>query len=115
MQGLAHSAYATFIFTNRCLLIAINIFISFPFSRDKAPVRGAKKSKERITLGLLCNSTGSNLEKLCVIGRAAKPHSFRNWSVGKFVHYYHNKTAWMTTTVRLIPPRVDPLAVVVAS
>lgn len=83
---------------------AINTFTSPPFPRDTTPaaVRGAKRSKERITLGLLCNSTGSNLEKLCIIGRAAKPHCFRNWNVSKFAHYYHNKTAWMTTSVRIL-------------
>ncbi len=54
-----------------------------------------KNSKERITLGLLCNSTGECMEKPCVVGKAVKPHCFCNWNVSRFVHYYSNSTAWM--------------------
>jgi DDE superfamily endonuclease len=65
-------------------------------------MRGTKNSKERITIGLLCNSTGECMEKLCVIGKAAKPHCFRNWAADRTVHYYNNSTAWMKDTITVL-------------
>lgn len=36
-----------------------------------------------------------------MIGKAAKPHCFRNWNASRYVHYYNNSTAWMKENVSL--------------
>jgi len=63
------------------------------------PWLGPKTPKERITLSHACNADGSHMHKVHVIGRAAKPHSFRGWcpvKQGRAGLYHNNKTAWQT-------------------
>ena len=65
-----------------------------------APVRGTKKSKERISVALCANADGSDKLKPLVIGKAARPRCFpKAFNVQSVVHYYHNKKAWMTSVI----------------
>jgi hypothetical protein len=59
---------------------------------------GRKKDKQRITLSLCCNATGTDKRELFVIDKAKCPRSFpkkfqpqRDWEV----RYRNNKKAWM--------------------
>ena len=58
---------------------------------------GGKRSKERITVALACSLTGE-FDTPLVIGRAAKPHCFRNLNPATQlpVSWFSNKKAWMT-------------------
>jgi hypothetical protein len=75
---------------------------------DGKQVPGTKLSMERITVGLLCNATGTDLEPLSTIGKAAKPRPFKNWDVRQHVRYYNNSTAWMKEDVSPPPPPTPP-------
>lgn len=57
---------------------------------------GGKMSKERITVMVAANMTGSEKRKLFVIGKAKRPRCFRNVKSLPVV-YEHNKKAWMTS------------------
>ena len=62
------------------------------------PIWGRKKDKTRVTFLACTNSTGTEKFPLYVVGRAAKPHCFRNISIEDLgVVYAHSKKAWMTT------------------
>ncbi|XP_041372694.1 tigger transposable element-derived protein 4-like [Gigantopelta aegis] len=56
---------------------------------------GGKKSKDRITLLVTANMTGTEKLKLLVIGKSAKPRCFKNVR-SLPVDYRSNKKAWMT-------------------
>ena len=62
------------------------------------PLKGNKVTKDRITVGLCVNSTGTERLKPLVISTAKKPRCFRAWKP-TMVHYYSNKKAWMTGEV----------------
>jgi hypothetical protein len=60
---------------------------------------GNKKIKERVTVSLTCNVTGTDKRPLMLIGKAARPRSFpRSFEPKRVlgVTYANNKTAWMT-------------------
>ena len=64
------------------------------------PVKGTKKSKERITIGLCANADGSEKLKPIVVAKAARPRCFpKTFNVQSLVHYYHNKKSWMTSLI----------------
>jgi hypothetical protein len=59
---------------------------------------GRKKDKQRITVSLCCNATGTDKRELFVIGKSKRPRSFprnfqpeRDWGI----RYRHNNKAWM--------------------
>ena len=56
-----------------------------------------KKSKERITVLVGANMTGTEKLPLLVIGKSLKPRCFKNASVP--VQYTANRKAWMTSAV----------------
>ena len=63
--------------------------------------KGGKKSKERLTVALLVNQTGE-FEKPIVIGKCAKPRSFKNSKPDspRFpVRWHYTKNAWMTSDI----------------
>ena len=63
------------------------------------PVKGEKRSKERITVALCCNATGTDKIRPFVIGRAARPRCFgKDFDPCMYVDYRYNKKAWMTNT-----------------
>jgi hypothetical protein len=64
-----------------------------------APIAGSKKSKERITMGLCCNATGSEMLKPVVIGQRKSPRCFKNFNHSSLVYYFHSAKGWMNTAI----------------
>ncbi|KAG0438188.1 Tigger transposable element-derived protein 6, partial [Dictyocoela muelleri] len=63
-------------------------------------VHGRKKSKERITIGLGVNSTGSEKITPLIIGKSAMPRALKNINLKNLgIDYYSNKCAWMTASI----------------
>ena len=61
---------------------------------------GGKRSKERITLLLGSNMTGTDKLKPLVIGKAAKPRCFKGINIDSLpVLYRANAKAWMTSQI----------------
>ncbi|UYV81531.1 TIGD6 [Cordylochernes scorpioides] len=61
--------------------------------------RGVKRMKQRITVLLCCNSTGTDKRRLLIIGKSAKPRCFRNFSPHFYCTYTFNSKAWMTSSI----------------
>ena len=59
---------------------------------------GGKQSKERISVLVGSNMSGTEKLKLLVIGKSGKPRCFKNVK-SLPVHYRHNKKAWMTKDI----------------
>ena len=60
-------------------------------------VRGVKASKDRITIALAANGTGNHKLKPFVITKVQRPRCFgKTYNPQTYVHYRHNKKAWMT-------------------
>lgn len=52
--------------------------------------------KDRITIAVCVNATGSDRLKLLVIYTAKRPRDFgKTWQASDFVDYFDNKKAWM--------------------
>uniref|UniRef100_A0A1B6JVI3 HTH CENPB-type domain-containing protein n=1 Tax=Homalodisca liturata TaxID=320908 RepID=A0A1B6JVI3_9HEMI len=59
---------------------------------------GFKTSKDRITVALCSNASGTHKLPLFVIGKAAKPRAFKNINMDALPVYYRSqKSAWMDT------------------
>lgn len=58
---------------------------------------GRKIKKERFTFMLCSNADGSNKIKPLIIGKAKKPHCFKDFN--NPLDYNHSKTSWMTSTI----------------
>jgi hypothetical protein len=61
---------------------------------------GRKKDKQRVTVSLVCNASGSEKQGLFIIGKAKRPRSFPKSFQPKRdvgIRYANNKTAWMTS------------------
>ena len=71
----------------------------------KGKVAGRKKEMQRVTVGLACNSTGTEKLRPIVVGKSAKPRCFKNkgkdWSVRTHLgmEYHWNKAAWMLGSI----------------
>ncbi|UYV78592.1 hypothetical protein LAZ67_16002085 [Cordylochernes scorpioides] len=61
--------------------------------------RGVKRMKQRITVLLCCNSTGTDKRRLLIIGKSAKPRCLRNFSPHFYCTYTSNSKAWMTSSI----------------
>lgn len=59
--------------------------------------KGGKTAKDRLTVGLFCNATGTDRFKPVFIGKAMRPRCFgKHWSPDVLpALYYHNEAAWM--------------------
>ncbi|UYV62810.1 hypothetical protein LAZ67_2002000 [Cordylochernes scorpioides] len=55
--------------------------------------RGVRRMKQRITVLLCCNSTGTDKWRLLIIGKSAKPRCFRNFSPHFYCTYTSNSKA----------------------
>lgn len=65
-----------------------------------APVSGTKRNKQRVTVALVCNATGTHKVKPIVVAKAKRPRCFgKRFDPAIYCHYYHNKTAWMTSSI----------------
>ena len=59
-----------------------------------------KKDKFHITVGLACNSDGSEKLEPIFIGKASKPRCFKKQSPEQCGFYYwNNSKAWMTSSL----------------
>jgi hypothetical protein len=64
------------------------------------PVSGTKKAKDRVTVLLTANATGSEKLKPLLIHKYKNPHSIRNIEKKKMpVNYFWNKSAWMQKSI----------------
>ena len=62
--------------------------------------KGFKHCKERLTVLVTVNSTGTHKLKLLTIGKSQRPRCFRGKDAGTMPSYWKaNKTAWMTTDI----------------
>ncbi|CAF4442073.1 unnamed protein product, partial [Rotaria magnacalcarata] len=65
---------------------------------SKEECKGGKKSKERLTVLLCSNLTGTVKLKPVVIGKSQRPRCFKNITTSKLpVIWLSNRTAWMTS------------------
>ncbi|CAM4833523.1 unnamed protein product [Rotaria magnacalcarata] len=65
---------------------------------SKEECKGGKKSKERLTVLLCSNLTGTEKLKPVVIGKSQRPRCFKNITTSKLpVTWLSNRTAWMTS------------------
>ena len=69
--------------------------------------RGAKLAKDRITVGIFCNASGTDFWKPCIIGTAKKPRCFGNRCTFEkaCALYYCNESAWMKGNIWLNMPK----------
>lgn len=67
-------------------------------SLAKEAVAGSKVNKERITIGLATNVTGTEKLKPIVIWKAKKPRCFgKTFDPQNYVDFYTNPKAWMNS------------------
>lgn len=67
-------------------------------AKEAAP--GNKMNKERITVALTANSTGSERLRLLIINKSARPRCFgKTFKPASFVDYHSNSKAWMNGEV----------------
>jgi len=61
---------------------------------------GFKKAMDRITILCCSNMTGSDKQKLLIIGKSNKPRCFKGLRIESLpVEYHANKNAWMTSEI----------------
>ncbi|CAM4823844.1 unnamed protein product [Rotaria magnacalcarata] len=66
----------------------------------KETCKGGKRSKERFTVLLCTNMTGTDKLQPLLIGKAAKPRCFKNLSMKQLpVIWRWNRTSWMTASL----------------
>jgi hypothetical protein len=58
-------------------------------------VKGRKLQKERVTLTLVVDSTGTNKLSLLMIYTSKQPRCFGRWQPHEYVWWHSNKTTWM--------------------
>ncbi|XP_048248519.1 tigger transposable element-derived protein 6-like [Haliotis rufescens] len=64
------------------------------------PVSGKKQAKDRLTVMLTCNATGTEKLKPLVIHKYNTPRCFgRSFDPTSVCHWYVNKKAWMTSLI----------------
>jgi hypothetical protein len=69
-------------------------------SLSKDNVSGGKVAKDRLTVGLCVNSTGTDKLKPLVIWKFKKPRDFgKTFDPSRYVEYHSNPSAWMNTKV----------------
>lgn len=69
-------------------------------SRKGKRCTGGKLSKERVTILLCTNATGSHKVKPLLIGKSENPRCFRGVKKPSLpVTYHHNRKSWMTRDV----------------
>ncbi|XP_064475509.1 tigger transposable element-derived protein 6-like [Ornithodoros turicata] len=80
------------------------LFFKLGPTRTLSPTRfpGTKRSKVRVTVGLLCNASGTDKCKPVIIGHAQRPKDFgKKFSPAPYCYYYANGKAWMTSDIFL--------------
>jgi len=74
---------------------------SYVPSEDRRTARGSKamKSKDRVTLNLCCNATGTHKVPVTMIGKAAQPMCFQGEGNASPLPYFSQKLAWADASV----------------
>ena len=68
--------------------------------KGKCTVSGHKSIEERVTVMCCANATGLHKLKLCVVGKARKPRSFKSTDTSNLpVSYFSQKGAWMDLSI----------------
>lgn len=62
-----------------------------------AAVKGGKGSKDRVTVGLCSNASGTDKRRPLVIGKSKNPRCFKNFDPSLYTDYASNRKAWMTS------------------
>ncbi|GBN03992.1 Jerky -like [Araneus ventricosus] len=69
-------------------------------SKEEASAPGYKKSKDRVSLLVCVNASGTDKLPLLLIGKSKKPRSFKNIIVNSLpVKYRNQKSAWMNSEI----------------
>lgn len=64
------------------------------------PVPGKKKSKERITIALICNASGTDKRKPIIVSKFMRDRCFgKIFDPSVYCDSFHNRKAWMTTAI----------------
>lgn len=66
------------------------------YTFSKTNLSGLKDFKQRLTVGLCANLSGTIKLKPFVLGHSKKPRCFRDFEYQNYVEYMANKKAWMT-------------------
>ena len=61
-----------------------------------AAVKGGKGSKDRVTVALCSNASGTDKRRPLVIGKSKNPRCFKNFDPSLYTDYASNQKAWMT-------------------
>ena len=80
----------------RASIVTFDPFLAHCFANSKPS--GGKKSKDRITLMVCSNMSGTDKKKLLVIGKSKQPRCFKNVK-SLPVDYEANCNAWMTSEI----------------
>jgi hypothetical protein len=85
---------------------SFSCFTDFPFSSppDRGIVSkqmsGKKSNKFRITVGFMCNATGTEKWPIFYIGKSKQPRCFGKKTPERHGFWYrNNKTSWMTSEI----------------
>ena len=63
-------------------------------------ISGKKRSKDRVTILLMCNATGNDKLPLLLIHKYQSPRPLHNIDKSTLpVHYYWNSSAWMQASI----------------
>lgn len=65
------------------------------------PVHGTKRFKDRVTVMLCCNASGTDKRKVLVIGKSKQPRCFKHFNVQLYVDYVHSTKGWMNSSLFL--------------
>ena len=73
-------------------------------------VAGSKKPKDRITVALTCNATGSDKRRVVVITPVKRPRCFgKTFKPNLYTDYFWNKKAWVTAVeFKEVPGSLHP-------
>jgi hypothetical protein len=78
--------------------------------------KGMKQEKQRLTVALTANVTGTLRERLLIINKSAQPRCFGRDKPSSYVDWHSNASAWMTREVglahayKMLPYRQQPAA-----
>jgi hypothetical protein len=77
-----------------------HIMLDGSLSHKHTTLPGSKKSMNHVTVLYCSNTSGTDRQKLLVVGKRAKPQCFKRISMDHLpVLYYANKNLWMTSEI----------------
>jgi len=77
--------------------VAVETITPTTYAHLAGSVQGMKMQKDRITISVCVNATGTDKLKLVIIHTAKRPRDFgKTWQPAEHVNYFANTKAWMT-------------------